>query len=402
MADLTIKRGTQSNILRIKLLHATTKQGLTGLAIDTSGLIIATLCDNEATAVAYTALASTIETVGDLGTFVAPTATKCRFAEVDTTNFPGLYEFQFANARFAVASSRNLRISVLGAANLLECEYNVELVAYDPADTVRMGLTSLPNAASNAAGGLPVSTAGALDLDSIKTRVDLALPAVAAGAASGLAIVGSAMLLADSASHGGTATVITFKKLVGATSTAGESVISLTASGSGNSHGIVVNATNGKAIALGSTNNDGVSIDSSAAKGLNINGATADIDANITGNITGDITGSLSGSVDSVTDPVSIAASQLAIKKNTQLANFTFPMYATSDHVTPLTGVTVTATRSIDGGAFGACTNSVSEIGTTGMYKITLAAGDLNGTVIVLKFTGTDADPTIVGIVTQA
>jgi len=40
------------------------------------------------------------------------------------------------------------------------------IVAYNPFDSVRMGLTALPNAAADAAGGLPISDAGALDLDS--------------------------------------------------------------------------------------------------------------------------------------------------------------------------------------------------------------------------------------------
>jgi hypothetical protein len=41
----------------------------------------------------------------------------------------------------------------------------IELVSYDPFDGVRAGLTALPNAAADAAGGLPISDAGALDLD---------------------------------------------------------------------------------------------------------------------------------------------------------------------------------------------------------------------------------------------
>lgn len=43
----------------------------------------------------------------------------------------------------------------------------IELVAYDPQDAVRLGLTALPNAAADAAGGLPISDAGGLDLDAI-------------------------------------------------------------------------------------------------------------------------------------------------------------------------------------------------------------------------------------------
>jgi len=42
----------------------------------------------------------------------------------------------------------------------------IGLVDYDPQDSVRLGITALPNAAADAAGGLPISDAGGLDLDS--------------------------------------------------------------------------------------------------------------------------------------------------------------------------------------------------------------------------------------------
>jgi len=41
----------------------------------------------------------------------------------------------------------------------------VQLVDYNPEDAVRLGLTALPNAVADAAGGLPISDAGGLDLD---------------------------------------------------------------------------------------------------------------------------------------------------------------------------------------------------------------------------------------------
>jgi len=41
----------------------------------------------------------------------------------------------------------------------------VHLVDYDPQNAVRLGLTALPNAAADGAGGLPISDAGGLDLD---------------------------------------------------------------------------------------------------------------------------------------------------------------------------------------------------------------------------------------------
>lgn len=44
---------------------------------------------------------------------------------------------------------------------------SVRVVAFDPYDSVRLGVTALPNAAADAAGGLPVSDAGGLDLDAV-------------------------------------------------------------------------------------------------------------------------------------------------------------------------------------------------------------------------------------------
>ncbi len=86
-----------------------------------------------------------------------------------------------------------------------------------------------------------------------------------------------------------------------------------------------------------------------------------------------------------------LPAEPMKVKKNAALSYFAFRMISSADHVTPATGLTVTATRSIDGAAFGACANSVSEI-ANGWYKINLAAADLNGAVIILRFTATGAD----------
>lgn len=60
------------------------------------------------------------------------------------------------------------------SANTAECPGDsVQVVAFDPNDSVRMGLTALPNAAADAAGGLPISDAGGLDLDAqIGTKIN--------------------------------------------------------------------------------------------------------------------------------------------------------------------------------------------------------------------------------------
>jgi outer membrane murein-binding lipoprotein Lpp len=88
-----------------------------------------------------------------------------------------------------------------------------------------------------------------------------------------------------------------------------------------------------------------------------------------------------------------------AIKKNTALSAFEFFMADSADHVTGKTGLTVTATRSLDGAAFAACANSVTEV-SSGIYKLDLAAADLNGDVVTLKCTGSGADATLITIKT--
>ena len=88
------------------------------------------------------------------------------------------------------------------------------------------------------------------------------------------------------------------------------------------------------------------------------------------------------------------------ITKNVALANFEFVLVQSADHYTPATGASVTAQRSIDGGAFAACANAATEVGS-GVYKIDLAAADLNGNVVTLKFSAAATDTRLITIVTQ-
>jgi hypothetical protein len=176
MAEYTVAFDADSNVLRVVLYHATTFIPLTGLAFNTSGLVVGTITNNEAATTAYTEAGGTIETVAAIGTYAAPTPTKCRFVEVDATNHPGLYEVHLADARYAIASAKRLFVSFSGAANLMAKTIDVDLVRYNPQDVVRLGLTALPNAAADAAGGLPISDAGGLDLDTqIGTDIDAIL-----------------------------------------------------------------------------------------------------------------------------------------------------------------------------------------------------------------------------------
>lgn len=130
MAELRTFAST-SNILRVVLRKADTGMGLTALTSASSGLIISTVCDNETSATTYTSGGSTIEAVTTIGTYAAPTATKCRFKLVDNTNQPGLYELQLADARFAVANAKTLTITLSGVTNLLDTTYLITLTRLD-------------------------------------------------------------------------------------------------------------------------------------------------------------------------------------------------------------------------------------------------------------------------------
>lgn len=88
------------------------------------------------------------------------------------------------------------------------------------------------------------------------------------------------------------------------------------------------------------------------------------------------------------------------IAKGIELADFTFPMILSSDHETYATGKTLTEEISKDGGNYAACTNSASEIQSSGTYKITLTATEMNANIVTLRFTETDCDTTGITIIT--
>jgi hypothetical protein len=96
----------------------------------------------------------------------------------------------------------------------------------------------------------------------------------------------------------------------------------------------------------------------------------------------------------------SLLASQITVKKDTALAGFTFPMFSTVPPGGLTTGLSVTASRSIDGGSVAGTTNAVSEVGS-GIYKINLSAADLNGNSITFLFTASGALDAAITIVTQ-
>lgn len=140
---LAVENGITSLVLRVFIQNSasTTGAGLTGLTHASSGMIIALIADNEATATLYTVAASNVETITTLGTFAAPTSNKCRFKEVDATNLPGVYELHFANARWAVSGARSVQGMISGASGAVACPFEVQL-ADVPANVTKFGGTA--------------------------------------------------------------------------------------------------------------------------------------------------------------------------------------------------------------------------------------------------------------------
>ncbi len=95
------------------------------------------------------------------------------FVLVDDTNMPGLYRCDFPDAAFATGVDEVFcQVVVASGKNAVTVPIRVELTDMDLRDAVRGGMTALPSAAADAAGGLAISDAGGLDLDA---RLDAAI-----------------------------------------------------------------------------------------------------------------------------------------------------------------------------------------------------------------------------------
>ena len=146
MAKLTVKASSTSRLEHVFILDSasTTGAGKTGLTNASVTMYYFRSADTTATSVTLSA--------GTLGTWSTG-----GFKEVDATNMPGLYEVGMPNAVFAATFNHSVvMIKGTGIAPVV-LEYN--LVSYDPLDTVRLGLTALPNVAQSTSGALSTGNA---------------------------------------------------------------------------------------------------------------------------------------------------------------------------------------------------------------------------------------------------
>jgi hypothetical protein len=148
---LSIQVGATSQTVNLFIQDSssTTGAGLAGLAFGSAGLT------------AYYALPRAAAVSITLATLAAVTSAYSSggFKEIDATNMPGWYRFDIPDA--ALASGRFVDIHLKGATNMAPLPLEIELTAWNNQDAVRGGMTALPNAAAEAAGGLYTRGTGA-------------------------------------------------------------------------------------------------------------------------------------------------------------------------------------------------------------------------------------------------
>jgi hypothetical protein len=148
MAKQEVKRAITSKLVRVFIQDSsqTDGRGLTGLLFNSAGLAAYYIKEGQSAPTAITLVTMTV------GTWVSG-----GFKEVDPTNMPGFYELGLPDAMLSTGNS--VAAMLRGAANMVPVPLEIELVAYDPQDAVRLGLTALPNVAAGANGGLPTGDA---------------------------------------------------------------------------------------------------------------------------------------------------------------------------------------------------------------------------------------------------
>lgn len=159
MYTIDVKKGTTDVTVYIKVIDSTDGTPETSVAYDTAGVDLWYMREGSD----HTAITEATQTAGGAhsdGGFVHISDGVCRLDLPDAACATGV-DHVYVGGTFT-------GMLVIGVA--------INLVAYDPFDTVRLGLTALPNAAADAAGGLPISDAGGLDLDTqIGTDIDAIL-----------------------------------------------------------------------------------------------------------------------------------------------------------------------------------------------------------------------------------
>ena len=397
MAKLLYGVSPTSNIIRVKLMDSTssTGAGLSGLTFSATGLKISTIQISEVSATTYTAAGSTIETITTIGTFSAPTATKCRFKEIDSTNMPGIYEIQIADARFA--STTSLLISITGATNLAQQDFEVQCVNIAANVTQALG-TAVTTATAgildvntkninNAAVNTGIAQIGATVIGNVSGTVASVTGAVGSvtGAVGSVASTVSANVTQALGTAVTTATAGILDVNAKRINNVSTSAVTAVNADQGTTQPINFTGTGatayvksdmidvaGAAVSTGVAQIGVTVIGNVSGSVASVTGAVGSVTGNVGGNLVGNVSGSIganrggvSGSVNSVVTPVTVGT-------NNDKTNYT----VSAGTITTVTGAVGSVTSPVTVGTNNDKTNYTVSAGT-----ITTVTGNVNGSV---------------------
>ena len=143
-----INNTSRTEYIFIQNSSVSTGAGLTGLVFNSAGLT-ADYCVERGARTNITLATQTPTGAYSSGGFCA----------VDGTNMPGLYRFDVPNNVFNVAGTDKAVIMLKGATNMAPVVLEYQIVAFNPDDAVRLGLTAIPNVAQGTTGSLPTGNA---------------------------------------------------------------------------------------------------------------------------------------------------------------------------------------------------------------------------------------------------
>ena len=159
--------------------------GLTGLVYNSSGLVCY-YCRPGSAAAQLTLATQTVTGSHSDGGFV----------EISSANMPGIYRLDLSDAILA-SGVDSVVVMLKGATNMAPCVLEIQLTNLNLNDGVRAGLTALPNAAADGAGGLPISDGGGLDLDTYLGRITANVALASVCTETRLAELGATNIPAD-------------------------------------------------------------------------------------------------------------------------------------------------------------------------------------------------------------
>lgn len=169
MHNYLIKKGTTDVSVELRIVDSTDGAPETGVVWNTAGIDLQYRRDGAAsTAITEATLAALTTAHTDGG-----------FLHIGN----GIYRFDLPDAACASGVDKVVVHGTVTGMVVIGCV--IQLTDVDMFDGVRAGLTALPNAAADAAGGLAISDAGGLDLDNIGADTDTLLTRIVGTLAAG-------------------------------------------------------------------------------------------------------------------------------------------------------------------------------------------------------------------------